>query len=370
MKSFTKLLFTLLAAFSYTLNVMAAYNGTPVTPTQINGNYANYGLSADYDGYYVIRNAEELYGFAALVNGGTTSINGVLTANIVVNTNVLDGNGRLISDTYTTWTPIGNGDNSFKGTFDGLGHTISGLYVSNNSLWYVGLFGAASGTIKNVGVIDSYFYGSVYVGGIVGNGGTLTSCYAEAYVEGENYFIGGLVGGGGRINNCYSKGCVFGDERVGGISGNVTSVTNSYHIGQVFAIYSVGAISGTSTGTISNCYYEQSCAKDGQGTGQYTVQYGVGTTTTGSSVPDVDGKATAKTSSAFSRGEVTYLLNQGATEGDLAWYQNVNTYPYSDYPSLDASQKVVYVTSPCHSTYTNTKNKVKEHSYDAFGQCS
>ncbi|MCR4800585.1 MAG: bacterial Ig-like domain-containing protein [Bacteroidales bacterium] len=370
MKSFTKLLFTLLAAFSYTLNVMAAYNGTPDTPTQINGNYANYGLSADYDGYYVIRNAEELYGFAALVNGGTTSINGVLTANIVVNTNVLDGNGRLISGTYTTWTPIGNGDNSFKGTFDGLGHTISGLYVSNNSLWYVGLFGAASGTIKNVGVIDSYFYGSVYVGGIVGNGGTLTSCYAEAYVEGENYFIGGLVGGGGRINNCYSKGCVFGDERVGGISGNVTSVTNSYHIGQVFAIYSVGAISGTSTGTISNCYYEQSCAKDGQGTGQYTVQYGVGTTTTGSSLPDVDGKATAKTSSAFSRGEVTYLLNQGATEGDLAWYQNVNTYPYSDYPSLDASQKIVYVTSPCHSTYTNTKNKVKEHSYDAFGQCS
>ncbi|MBO7497128.1 MAG: hypothetical protein J6T98_11290, partial [Salinivirgaceae bacterium] len=81
-------------------NAEAAYNGTPVTPKQINSsNYATYGFTAetylDYVDWYAISTAAELYGFAALVNGGTNSANGVLTADIIVNENVLKADGTL-----------------------------------------------------------------------------------------------------------------------------------------------------------------------------------------------------------------------------------------------------------------------------------
>ena len=86
---------------------------------------------------YQIGTPEELYWFAALVNGTNgltqnTSANAVLTADITVNTDLLaslkeDGS---IKDgkTVETWKPIGSFDNPHKGTFDGQGHTISGLY--------------------------------------------------------------------------------------------------------------------------------------------------------------------------------------------------------------------------------------------------
>ncbi len=88
------------------LTASAAYNGTPVTPTKIDeSNYQLLGLTEEnwssYSGYYAIRNASELYGFAALVNGGDRSINGVLLQDIVVNTSV-SASGAAYS-----WIPIG-----------------------------------------------------------------------------------------------------------------------------------------------------------------------------------------------------------------------------------------------------------------------
>ena len=112
---------------------------------------------------YEISNAAELYWFAGLINGtleGETqnkSANAVLTANIIVNTGVLKSDGTL-ADNYSgfiTWTPMGNYQNPFTGTFDGKGHTISGLYFNESTTFYVGLFGYINGTIKNVGVVDS-----------------------------------------------------------------------------------------------------------------------------------------------------------------------------------------------------------------------
>ena len=63
---------------------------------------------------------------------------------------------------------MGNNQNPYAGTFDGQGHTISGLYFNERSPSYIGLFGSNSGTIKNVGVVDSYFYGHYNVGGVCG----------------------------------------------------------------------------------------------------------------------------------------------------------------------------------------------------------
>ena len=113
---------------------------------------------------YQISNADELYWFAALVIGDK-SVSGITIANpkscaklmndITVNEGVLDASGNLNSGKpFIEWTPIGN-QMPYSGTFDGQGHTVSGLYLDNTGTAYVGLFGSNCGTIQNVGVVDS-----------------------------------------------------------------------------------------------------------------------------------------------------------------------------------------------------------------------
>lgn len=88
-----------------------------------------------------------------------------------------DNKGALQSD-LLEWTPIGTITARFAGEFDGQGHTISGLYFNDTSKDYVGLFGYAQGAeIKNVGVVNSYFSGNNYVGGVCGyvNTGTTST---------------------------------------------------------------------------------------------------------------------------------------------------------------------------------------------------
>ena len=103
----------------------------------------------------------------------------------------------------------------YSGTFDGQGHTISGLYVSGES-HRVGLIGKLNGsaTIKNLGIVDSYFNSSGnFLGSIVGDVAqssvTLANVYSTSTVKGVN-FIGGLVGGSGfgsvTIINSYFAG--------------------------------------------------------------------------------------------------------------------------------------------------------------------
>ena len=131
---------------------------------------------------YKIGTAEELYWFAGLVNGTLPGVkkdlsaNAILTDDIIVNTGVLDPNKDLVSgNDFIEWIPIGKSssdDDAYTGTFDGNGHTISGLYFNKSNSWYVGLFGCigAEGKISNVGVSDSYFQSSncPYIGGVCG----------------------------------------------------------------------------------------------------------------------------------------------------------------------------------------------------------
>ena len=120
---------------------------------------------------YEIATAVDLYKFAQLVNGGATNIKGKLTADICVNAcgegekslleqvAELKANEKLLPESFKQWTPIGTtGENKmFKGTFDGDGHIISGLYFNDGKASYAGLFGKSTsgGSIKNVGVVDS-----------------------------------------------------------------------------------------------------------------------------------------------------------------------------------------------------------------------
>lgn len=124
----------------------------------------NYADTSQYE----ITNYHELLGLAKLVNEKNETITASLMNDIVFNENLLDASGNVQVADPIKWTPIGTEKYYFNGIFNGNGHTISGLYVDSGD--YAGLFGKAQGapTIKGVGVVDSYFKGAKYVGGIAG----------------------------------------------------------------------------------------------------------------------------------------------------------------------------------------------------------
>ena len=108
-------------------------------------------------GYYSIADADDLRWFASQVNSGNNTINAKLTADITINSGVLNENGELNTGaSFTPWTLIGTNTNPFTGTFDGCNFTISGLHIDVTTD-YVGLFGCVGngGTVKNVTLADS-----------------------------------------------------------------------------------------------------------------------------------------------------------------------------------------------------------------------
>ena len=129
-----------------------------------------YPISRNYSGIprYEITNYHELLGLAKQVNDENKTITASLMNDIVFNENLLDASGNVQVADPIKWTPIGTERFYFNGIFNGNGHTISGLYVDSGD--YAGLFGRAQGApeIKGVGVVDSYFKGAKYVGGIAG----------------------------------------------------------------------------------------------------------------------------------------------------------------------------------------------------------
>ena len=179
---------------------------------------------------YTVYNANGLMNVAELVNGGKTDINITLDTNI-------DLTGK-------DWTPIGTDyDNSYKGTFDGGGHTITGLTFTTNDE-YAGLFGwlNRAGTVKNVvmegvQITSHQIYGGS-IGGVVGSGwGTIENCSVSGSVSGTVY-VGGVVGVqiGGSITGCSSSATVKGTVDVGGVAGQTNSsatLTACYATGNV-----------------------------------------------------------------------------------------------------------------------------------------
>ena len=187
------------------------------------------GYIIEDDGSYTVTSADGLMNIAELVNGGKTDINITLDKNID-----LTGKG---------WTPIGTSfDNSYKGTFDGGGHTITGLAVTTNDQ-FVGLFGYLNraGTVKNVvmeGIQITSNHGSSQAGGVVGfSRGTIENCSVSGSVSGTVY-VGGVVGAqwGGSITGCSSSATVKGTVDVGGVAGQTNSnatMTACYATGNV-----------------------------------------------------------------------------------------------------------------------------------------
>ena len=387
-KNFVRLrwFFTMLL-FVTTMIMPSLMLAKSITPTKPNG-------EGTAEKPYQIGTAAELYWFAGLVNGTlpdggkeNLSANAILTANIIVNTGVLDENKNLVSKSdLTEWEPIGARWSPYTGTFDGQGYTISGLYFNNLHSSYVGLFGCigANGKISNVGVLDSYFQFSTLGGGVCGvNYGTVRDCRNTGSVRGfgsiggvcgfnekggiiENSFnegtvsvsgtgdnvqnVGGVSGNNnGTIKSCYNTASVSGQESVGGVCGfnSVGTITNCFNEGTVSGQNIVGGVCGNGCGvTTTNCFNKGTvrgqihvggvCGYDYYYDGALTNCYYLSDTATGGiNGKDVSGTAEGKSIEQFKSGEVAWLLNGSTSapvEGStLAWYQklgdNADAYP-------------------------------------------
>lgn len=274
---------------------------------------------------YQITSAAELYWFAGLVNGTLTDVTknssacAKLMNDITVNNNLLDrityktdDDGNLTNEVanggnFISWTPIGAANNGYQGTFDGNGKTISGLFFNDSQKSHVGLFdNIYMATIRNVGVVDSYFFGEHYVGGVC------------------------AFGVDGTITGSYNTGSVSGNDDVGGVFGYGENCT------------------------INNCYYLKA----------------EGTDLGGINGADVEGQAEGKTAAQFASGEVAYLLQDGQKVGEdgtipQVWGQNIdNDGEKQSFPVF--SNAKVYKpseSSPCKAGYTNNAEGLKEHDF-------
>lgn len=369
------------------------------------------------DAVYEISNAGQLYWFAGLVNGTLSGVaqnksaNAVLTADIVVNANVLKSDGTLNEGTFKEWTPIATSASPYTGIFDGQNHTISGLYFNQENSYDVGLFGRNNGKIANAGILDSYFYGTSKVGGMCGNNytgtisncyntgsvsgigtaggvsgynytGSITNCYNTGNVSGSSGFVGGVSGynSKGTIINSYNAGSVSGLEYVGGVSGiNYTgSITDCYNIGSVSGSegnvggvngyndggtitnsYNAGSVSGTERyvggvsgyndgGTITNCYYDSAIY-------------------TGNAIGANDGtteKVEGKTTEQFKTGEVTYLQQNGQPEE--IWGQTIGTDTYPVLHGPKVYKSITYMG--CNDSSEIASVSYSNEKKDVFGK--
>ena len=233
------------------------------------------GYIIEDDGSYTVYNADGLMNIAELVNGGKTDINITLDKNI-------DLTGKA-------WTPIGTDyDNSYKGTFDGGGHTITGLTFTTNDE-FAGLFGwlNRAGTVKNVvmegvQITSNQIYGGS-IGGVAGySWGTIENCSVSGSVSGTVY-VGGVVGVqiGGSITGCSSSATVKGTVDVGGVAGQTNSsatLTACYATGNVIIEINPkkniagGSLVGMNAGiSLLACYATGNVTSTGSSTGKVHI---------------------------------------------------------------------------------------------------
>ena len=232
------------------------------------------GYTIESDGSYTVTSADGLMNVAELVNGGKTDINITLDKNID-----LTGKG---------WTPIGTSfDNSYKGTFDGGGHTITGLTVTTNDQ-FVGLFGYLdkAGTVKNVvmegiQITSNHVLMSGNTGGVVGySWGTIENCSVSGSVSGTDC-VGGVVGSqkAGSIIGCCSSATVKGTHYVGGVAGEKWgTMTACYATGNVTLEIaspknlSGGGVVGLNGGSrVLACYATGNVTSTGSSTGNVHI---------------------------------------------------------------------------------------------------
>lgn len=350
-------------------------------------NQSNFPLSGDYAGYYAIADKEDLQAFAAKVNAGENDINAVLTADIDM--------------TGEDWTPIGDTNDGYTGTFDGNGHKISKLVCERTGDKQVsGLFAVLmeNSVVKNLGMEDGVFTSSTSEAGAVAaksSLGKVINCWNSGKVTAHNY-AGGIVGySQGWIESCKNSGAIkatWSYGRSGGIAGAQVCARNSsqqyvrtyikycYNTGTADAYYAGGitgyqsylnreacdiiscwsdaAMTGSITGgiagslangdTIQNCVFNTDRFKGG-----------VYNNNKNGTVKDSEGM----TSAEFASGKAAWVLNgkDNSLVSQAKWFQNLEENPDA-YPVLDGTHGKVYYLEESN-TYSNhlgsmEKNKI------------
>ena len=348
-------------------------------------NQSNFHLNGDYAGYYAIADKEDLQAFAAKVNAGEKDINAVLTADID-----MTGEG---------WTPIGDTNDGYTGTFDGNGHKISKLVCERTGDKQVsGLFAQLkeNSVVKNLGMEDGVFTSSTSTAGAVAaksNLGKVINCWNSGKVTAHDY-AGGIVGSSqGWIESCKNSGAIkatWGYGRSGGIAGEQVCGSNSsqqyvrtyikycYNTGTADAYYAGGivgyqgyrnneacdiiscwsdaAMTGSITGgiagslargdTIQNCVFNTDRFKGG-----------VYNNNKNGSVKDSEGM----TSAEFASGKAAWVLNgkDNSLVSQAKWFQNLEENPDA-YPVMDGTHGKVYYLEKSN-TYSNHPGSIAKN---------
>ena len=280
------------------------------------------GGSGTAEDPYQIANGAQLKLFASMVNGGQTSINGKLTADILLNdTEGWENWGSTAP--ANTWTPIGSSSSQpFNGTLDGDGHSVSGIYI-NSEADYQGLVGyLGSGRTRNIGVKASYIKGGNYVAGVCGGNasGNVSNCYNTGSVEG-NSSVGGVCGMNMMANviNCYNSGSVEGNSQVGGLCGlNYGTVSNCYNTGSVEGNSSVGGVCGENWGTVTSCYNTANVTGTGDYVGGVCGDNYFGTVTNCYNSGSVEGNYDVGGVCGRNSNTVSNCYNTGSVEGNYS----------------------------------------------------
>ena len=348
-------------------------------------NQSNFHLNGDYAGYYAIADKEDLQAFAAKVNAGEKDINAVLTADIDM--------------TGEDWTPIGDTDKGYTGTFDGNGHKISNLVCERTGDKQVsGLFAVLmeNSVVKNLGVENGVFTSSTSAAGAIAAKsrlGKVINCWNNGKVTAHD-FGGGIVGSSqGWIESCKNSGSVkatWGWGRSGGIAGEQVCDMNSskqYVRTYIKYCYNTGTADGYYAGGIVayQGYKNQeacdiiSCWSDAVMTGSITggivgsldkgdtIQNCVFNTdrfkgqvynkNQNGSVKDSEGMTTAE----FASGKATWVLNgkDNSLASQAKWFQNLEENPDA-YPVMDGTHGKVYYLEE-NDTYSNHPGSMEKN---------
>ena len=316
------------------------------TWTPIGSEWENFTGTLDGQGHSVsgiyINSEADYQGLVGVLGSGGTLQNLGVKASYIKGGNDVGGvcgqNYATMTNCYNTGKVTGS---YFVGGLCGMNYgTVNNCYNTGSvagSSRVGGLCGRNDGTVSNcyntgnvagssrVGGVCGYNYyatvtncyntGNVtgtgdYVGGVCGeNYTTVTNCYNTGSVEGTNR-VGGVCGYNysATVTNCYNTGNVTGNNLVGGVCGYNYSatVTNCYNTGNVEGNYNAGGLCGWNEGTVTNCYYLNTCGAAGVGT--------------------------SKTADEFASGEVAWLL-QGK-QAEQVWGQNLTLDPKDTYPVL------------------------------------
>jgi len=272
------------------------------------------------------------------------------------------------------WTPIGNATTKFTGSYNGEGHTISGLYIYRLNTEYQGLFGYTNGaTIQNVGVTNVNITGYYHAGGLVGynSSSVVSNSYCTGSMAGQMDYIGGLAGknyNNSTVSNCYTTCSVSGYQAIGGLIGQIdaSTVSNSYSTGSVSGTNYIGGLAGINAGssTISNSY------STGSVTGSSSTGGLLGLLSSAIvSNSFWDTQTSGKSTSAGGTGKTTAEMKTLATFTDASWdfegetangtnnYWDLSGSVNSGYPYL-SWQDGSDVSLPVELTSFTAKNQI------------